>query len=132
MITTRAPRWAANAGKASEIMAQNARYVFFRPIPGDGPIGAQGVALTAGRSLAVDRTRLPLGAPFWVETRDPVDPTMPLRRLMIAQDTGSAIKGAVRGDIFFGHGLLAARRAGLMKQGGRYFILLPKSEVPAS
>lgn len=123
---------AANPGEASEIMAQNDRYVFFRLIPGEGPIGAQGVALTSGRSLAVDRTRLPLGAPFWVETRDPVNPALPFRRLMIAQDTGSAIRGAVRGDIFFGHGRLAARQAGLMKQRGRYFILLPKAGAPAS
>ena len=123
---------AAHPGDGAAIMAENARYVFFRTLTGDGPVGAQGVALTAGRSLAVDRTLLPLGAPLWIETSDPVDPTLPLRRLMIAQDTGGAIKGAVRGDIFFGHGRLAARRAGLMKQRGRYFILLPRSEAPSS
>jgi membrane-bound lytic murein transglycosylase A len=122
----------ANPSEAQEIMAENARYVFFRPLTGDGPVGAQGVALTAGRSLAVDRSILPLGAPLWVETTDPLDPTRPLHRLMIAQDTGSAIKGAVRGDIFFGHGRLAARRAGLMKQRGRYFILLPRTGTPST
>lgn len=123
---------AAHPDAASKVMGQNARYIFFRPIPGAGPVGAQGVALTAGRSLAIDRTLLPMGAPLWVETRDPLDPTQPFRRLMIAQDTGSAIKGAVRGDIFFGHGRLASRRAGLMKQPGRYFILLPRSKTPTS
>lgn len=93
---------AAHPTEASQIMAENARYVFFRTLTGDGPIGAQGVALTAGHSLAVDKAQLPLGAPLWLETSDPLNPKRPLRRLMIAQDTGSAIKGAVRGDVFFG------------------------------
>lgn len=123
---------AANPDKAPEIMGQNARYIFFRELNGNAPVGAQGVELTAGRSLAVDRQAVPLGAPLWVETRDPIDPHRPYRRLMIAQDVGHAIKGGIRGDIFFGHGRLAARRAGLMKQRGRYYILLPKAAPPAS
>jgi membrane-bound lytic murein transglycosylase A len=70
---------------------------------------------------------LPLGAPVWLETQDPIDPYQPYRRLMIAQDAGHAINGAIRGDIFFGYGRLAARQAGLMKQRGRYYILLPNT-----
>jgi membrane-bound lytic murein transglycosylase A len=113
-------------------MAQNARYIFFRELEGNAPVGAQGVELTAGRSLAVDRRAMPLGAPLWLETQDPIDPHLPFQRLLIAQDAGHAIKGGIRGDIFFGHGRLAARRAGLMNQRGRYYILLPKVAPPAS
>ncbi len=123
---------AANPAEAAEVMAQNDRYVFFRSLPGNAPVGAEGVALTPERSLAVDRRFLPFGVPMWVDTTDPVDPSQPFRRLMVAQDTGSAIRGAVRGDIFFGQGRLAARRAGLMKQRGRYFVLLPRSVRPPS
>ena len=123
---------AANPHKAPEVMAQNARYIFFRELAGNAPVGAQGVELTAGRSLAVDRRAVPLGAPLWVETQDPIAPHLPYQRLLIAQDVGHAIKGGIRGDIFFGHGLLAARQAGLMKQRGRYYILLPKAAPPAS
>ena len=115
----------ANPSKAVDVMTQNARYIFFRKLNGDGPLGALGVKLTPGRSLAVDRRFIPLGAPLWVETNDPLQHNRPFRRLMIAQDVGGAITGAVRGDIFFGHGRLAARRAGLMNEIGRYFILLP-------
>ena len=89
-------------------------------------IGAQGVPLTPGRSLAVDRGYFPLGIPIWLDTTDPLDPGAPLRRLVIAQDTGSAIKGPVRGDLFWGFGAAAATRAGLMKQPGHYFLLLPR------
>ena len=96
-------------------------------IEGDGPIGAQGIPLTPGRSLAVDRTFFPLGVPIWLDTTDPLNEKLPLQRLLVAQDTGSAIKGAVRGDVFWGFGNDAARRAGLMKQKGSYFVLLPRS-----
>lgn len=121
----------ANPLEAKSVMAANASYVFFREIAGDGPIGSQGVALTSGRSLAVDRRYLPLGAPVWLETTDPLGDNRPLRRLMVAQDTGSAIKGIVRGDVFWGHGAQAALRAGRMKQSGRYFLLLPRTARPA-
>ncbi len=120
----------AHPAEAASIMAANASYVFFRELGADGPIGAQGVPLTAGRSLAVDRRFLPLGAPVWLDTMAPLDPARPLQRLMVAQDTGSAIKGPVRGDVFWGHGKLAARRAGHMKQRGRYFLLLPRTVKP--
>ncbi|MEQ9608987.1 MAG: MltA domain-containing protein [Kiloniellaceae bacterium] len=116
----------ANPEKAEEIMQRNARYIFFRPIDGEGPIGAQGVALTPGRSLAVDSSLLPLGAPLWLDTTWPAT-DKPLRRLMVAQDVGSAIKGAVRGDFFWGSGEPALEQAGRMKQSGRYYLLLPKA-----
>ncbi|MEX0695313.1 MAG: murein transglycosylase A [Rhodospirillales bacterium] len=121
----------ANPAAGSALMNKNESFVFFRVIEGEGPIGAEGVALTPGRSLAVDRAFLPYGIPIWLDTTDPVDDS-PLRRILIAQDTGSAIKGVVRGDVFWGFGEMAARRAGLMKQRGRYYLLLPKSaEHPA-
>lgn len=113
-----------------ELLQKNPSFVFFRLLEGDGPLGAQGVALTAGRSLAVDRRYLPLGAPLWLSTHEPLDANKPLQRLVIAQDTGGAIKGVVRGDIFFGSGLDAAKHAGNMKRPGRYFILLPLSVLP--
>lgn len=108
------------------LMAENPRYIFFREIVGPGPIGAAGVALTPGRSLAVDADRVPLGTPLWLETRWPGAGARPLRRLMVAQDTGTAIKGAVRGDIFWGSGAAAARLAGRMNENGRYYPLLPR------
>jgi len=107
-------------------MQRNARYIFFRPIEGEGPIGAQGVPLTPGRSLAVDSSLLPLGVPLWLDTTWPAT-DRPLQRLMVAQDVGSAIKGAVRGDFFWGTGEQALEQAGRMKQTGRYFLLLPKT-----
>lgn len=127
--------WMAdNPDRARGLMASNPSFIFFRVIGGalkslpadSGPIGAQGVALTAGRSLAVDRRYLPLGLPIWLDTTDPLDATQRLRRLVVAQDTGSAIRGPVRGDLFWGFGDEAALRAGLMKQSGRYFLLLPR------
>lgn len=121
-------RWLADhPGERDEIMNLNPSYVFFRRIEGDGPIGAQGVVLTPGRSLAVDTSLLPLGAPIWLDTTEPLSPETPLRRLVIAQDTGGAIKGAIRGDLFWGHGGDAAAKAGAMKQRGRYYLLLPRS-----
>jgi len=116
----------ANPEKAAGIMQRNARYIFFRTIEGEGPIGAQGVPLTPGRSLAVDSSLLPLGVPLWLDTTWPAT-DKPLQRLMVAQDVGSAIKGAVRGDFFWGTGEPALEQAGRMKQTGRYFLLLPKT-----
>ena len=117
----------AHPAAAVELMNRNESYVFFRVVEGEGPLGAQGVPLTPGRSLAIDRAFLPLGVPVWLDTTDPVVEDAPLRRLLVTQDTGSAIKGPVRGDVFWGFGEEAATRAGLMKQKGRYYILLPKS-----
>ena len=124
----------ANPVRGDNLMAQNPRYIFFRELPGkEGPIGAEGVALTPERSLAVDRKFVPLGVPLWVTTIDPLSGGKAFNRLMVAQDTGSAIVGAVRGDIFFGFGDHAARRAGNMKAKGRYYLLLPKkAQLPIS
>ena len=115
-----------NPAEGAEMMRRNARYIFFRLIEGEGPIGAAGVPLTAGRSLAVDPAFLAYGLPLWLDTTWP-ESGEPLRRLMVAQDTGSAIKGPVRGDLFWGFGEAALEKAGGMKQRGRYFILLPES-----
>ena len=113
----------ANPDLADEIMWTNPSYVFFREIEGPGPLGAQGVALTPGRSLAIDDAFLAFGVPVWLATALPDG--RPWNRLMIAQDTGGAIVGPVRGDIFFGAGDWAEWVAGRMKGEGRYWILLP-------
>ena len=95
--------------------------------PEAGPIGAQGVPLTPGRSLAVDRRYIPLGLPVWLDTTWPSEPDRPLRRLLVAQDAGGAIKGVVRGDFFWGFGEPALAYAGKMKSRGRYYLLLPNA-----
>jgi membrane-bound lytic murein transglycosylase A len=116
--------------EATGWMQKNPRYIFFRLITGDGPIGAESLPLTPGRSLAVDTSFLALGLPLWLDTTWPVDLGLarkgdPLRRLMVAQDVGSAIKGPVRGDIFWGSGESALTFAGSMKNLGSYYVLLP-------
>ncbi len=121
---------AAHPDQAAQVMAANPSYVFFRRTEGEGPIGAQGAALTPGRSLAVDRRYVPMGVPVWLDTLDPFDANRPLRRLVVAQDTGGAITGVVRGDIFFGYGAAAAEQAGQMRRQGRYYLLLPRAVVP--
>src|SRR5215470_13051502 len=116
--------------EATALMQMNTRYIFFRELRGDGPLGALGVALTPGRSLAIDPDLMPLGAPLWLDTTYPAgtpEAGQPLRRLVAAQDSGGAIKGAVRGDLYWGSGDEAERYAGPMKQPGRYYLLLPKS-----
>ena len=120
-------RWLrAHPERARELMQRNPRYIFFRLIEGEGPVGAQGVPLTPGRSLAIDPGFLPLGAPLWLDTTWPAS-ERPLRRLMVAQDSGSAIKGPVRGDFYWGTGEDALEQAGRMRQRGRYWLLLPRS-----
>ena len=119
-----------NPDRADEIMNSNPSYVFFREIEGEGPIGGEGVALTAGRSLAIDRSLLPYGVPVFLDADDPMQPGKRLQRLMMAQDTGGAIRGAVRGDVFWGYGSDAEERAGNMKSSGRYWLLLPKVALP--
>jgi len=117
----------ANPLAGRGIMERNKAYVFFRILDGDGPVGAQGVPLTPGRSLAVDTRHIPLGVPLWLDTLEPGEPPKPLRRVVVAQDTGSAIRGPVRGDVFFGFGADAGDKAGRMKAGGAYYLLLPKA-----
>jgi len=124
--------WAKqNPDKLNDLLNYNASYVFFRELPNDasGPPGALGVPLTAGRSLAVDARSVPLGAPVFLATTWP-NTTRPLNRLMLAQDTGGAIRGAVRGDFYWGFGEDAAREAGRMKQAARMWVLLPNDSPP--
>jgi membrane-bound lytic murein transglycosylase A len=122
---------AANPEEATSVMNLNPSYVFFRELDGEGPVGAMGAVLTPGRSLAVDRRFIALGAPLWLEVSVPGPgegaPDEVLRRLVIAQDTGGAIKGPVRGDLFWGGGPEAEWRAGNMKSTGRYVVLLPQA-----
>lgn len=118
-----------------EILHKNPSYVFFRELPplGDapGPPGAQGVPLTPLRSLAVDRRFVPLGALLWLDTSAPTAAgDEPLRRLVVAQDTGGAIKGPVRGDLFWGSGPQAEFAAGHMRSRGRLWLLLPAEVEP--
>ncbi|MEW6414707.1 MAG: murein transglycosylase A [Pseudomonadota bacterium] len=120
--------WGArNPDKLPELLAANPSYVFFRELPNGlpGPLGALGVPLTAGRSIAVDPRFIPLGAPVFLATTQPNSPE-PLNRLVMAQDTGGAIRGGVRADFFWGFGDAAGERAGRMKQRGRMWVLLPK------
>lgn len=116
-----------NPSKLPELLQQNARYVFFRELPADlsGPIGAMGVPLTAGRSIAIDPLSIPQGAPVFLATTWP-NSQKPLNRLMVAQDVGSAIKGGVRADFFWGFGQEAGSQAGKMKQSGKMWILMPR------
>lgn len=124
--------WARrNPKKVQRFMNENPSYVFFRELPRDlpGPIGSLGVPLTPERSLAVDTRVVPLGVPVFLATTWP-NTAKPLNRLMVAQDTGGAIAGAVRADFFWGFGDPAGRQAGKMRQGGRMWVLLPKGYTP--
>ena len=113
------------------LLGRNPSYVFFslRPELGDGPLGSFNVPLLAERTIAVDRNVIPLGLPVWLDTTLP-GTDQPYRRLVLAQDTGGAIKGHVRADLFWGQGERAERMAGLMKQPGRLYVLKPKSAAP--
>lgn len=118
----------AHPDEAQGIMNKNPSFVFFRKLDGSGPLGAEGVTLTPGRSLAVDKKKLPYGAPVFVDAENP-DGAGRFSRLMVAQDTGGAIRGTVRGDVFWGPGDKAADIAGKMKSKGQAYILLPKSVI---
>lgn len=115
----------ANPAAGRELLNMNPSFVFFRnldDLPADrGPIGAMGRSITPLRSVAIDPAHTPLGAPVWIEKEG----REPLRRLMIAQDTGGAIKGPQRADIFYGTGFDAGETAGRVKDGGRMIVLLP-------
>ena len=127
-------RWAeANPQRLHELLNSNPSYVFFRELPASsgGPIGALGVPLSAGRSIAVDPRHVPLGAPVFLSTTHPLSAT-PLQRLVLAQDTGGAIKGVVRADFFWGFGAEAGREAGKMRQQGSMWVLLPNGVNPAA
>jgi len=124
--------WAKkNPDKVRELLDYNASYVFFRELPPgpDGPLGAMGLPLTAGRSVAIDPRTVPLGAPVFLATTFP-NSDRSLTRLMLAQDTGGAIKGGVRADFFWGFGEEAGKQAGRMRQQGRMWVLLPNGIAP--
>lgn len=119
--------------KLPELLASNPSFVFFRELPNglSGPLGALGVPLTGGRSIAVDPRYIPLGAPVFLATTQP-NSMLPLNKLVMAQDTGGAIRGGVRADVFWGFGDAAGELAGRMKQRGRMWVLLPKDYPIAS
>ena len=137
----------ATPERLAQMLWANPRVVFFREealadeLPADagspasitalptGPRGAQGVPLAAGRSVAVDPQAVPYGTPLWIDTTEPLSAT-PLRRLVMAQDTGSAITGAVRVDYFWGSGEAAEQQAGRMKQALRVWALWPRAATP--
>lgn len=127
-----------NPDGAGELRRQNRSYVFFREVnlsDKDEPVGAQGVPLTAGRSIAVDKALHVYGTPFFIEGDLPIESERaktPFRRLMIAQDTGSAIVGPARADLYFGAGAEAGRVAGRLKNNARFVMLIPKSLDPAA
>jgi membrane-bound lytic murein transglycosylase A len=125
----------AHPAAARGVMEKNASYVFFQKLDGkEGPLGAQGIPLTPGRSLAVDLTQHALGVPVWlaagVPSPRPDEPDRKLHRLLVAQDTGGAIRGPVRGDVFWGFGPEAEAIAGRMKHRGKMWLLLPKGVAP--
>ena len=119
----------AHPKQMDKVINQNKSFVFFRKLSLDAALGSQGVALTPGYSLAIDREWIPMGAPLWLSTTRPdskkPDTSKPMQRLMIAQDTGGAIRGKVRGDVFWGGGNKATLIAGHMKNEGHYWLLLP-------
>lgn len=124
---------AANPARLEALLNRNPSYVFFHELPGtgqasaaSGPIGALGVALTPERSIAVDPRHIPLGAPIFLATTWP-NSTLPLARLVLAQDSGGAIRGAVRADYFWGFGDSAGAQAGRMRQSARMWVLLPRN-----
>ncbi len=123
-------KWfAEHPGKFDQVVDQSSSFVFFRESPKPGAVGSQMVVLTPQRSMAVDRAFIAHSTPIWVDTRAPIvgqQGTAPWRQLLIAQDTGGGILGAVRGDIYWGDDLAAAERSGRMGGPGKYWLLLPK------
>jgi membrane-bound lytic murein transglycosylase A len=121
---------AANPARVNEVLDSNPSVVFFSEAPladpATGPKGAQGLPLTAGRSIAIDPKFLPLGAPMFLSTLQP-GTELPLQRLVVAQDTGGAIRGPVRADYFFGFGPDAGTQAGMMKYDGEMWLLWPRN-----
>ncbi len=137
MSMERLRQWmAANPEEGKELRRQNRSFVFFRETglsDQDEPVGAQGVPVTPGRSIAVDRAIHVYGTPFFIEADLPIDSeksTTKFRRLMVAQDTGSAIVGVARADIYFGAGNDPGRVAGRIRNPGRFAMLIPRELDP--
>jgi membrane-bound lytic murein transglycosylase A len=128
----------ANPAEADEVRRQNRSYIFFREVPlsdKDEAVGGQGVPLTPGRSIAVDRSLHVYGTPFFIQGELPIDSATaktPFHRLMIAQDTGSAIVGPARADLYFGAGVEAGKVSGRLRHNMRFVMLVPKSLDPAA
>jgi membrane-bound lytic murein transglycosylase A len=121
----------AHPDKIDQVLNQNKSFVFFRIQENHAALGAQGVDLTPGYSLAVDPKWISYGTPTWLSTTLPINnhDKIPFNRLMIAQDTGGAIRGAVRGDIYWGSGQEASSNANKMQERGRYWLLLPRQII---
>ena len=109
--------------QARRYLARNDRYIFFREVIGETPVGTGGVVLTPFHSVAVDKEYIPMHTPMWLDTKHPDGGV--IQTLVVAQDTGAAIKGGIRADFFFGHGDEALELAGRMNMKGRYYLLLP-------
>lgn len=138
MSMQRIRQWlATHPDRAEALMNRNPSYIFFQErtdLPPDaGPIGSQGVPLTAGHSLAVDPEVIPMGTPVWIDGTAPTatddSSTVPFQRLLIAQDTGGAIRGPLRGDVFWGHGPDAEIRAGRMQHAATWYVLVPRAAL---
>src|SRR6185312_3371354 len=127
-----------NRDEGRDLMRKNKSYVFFRETrlsSNDEPLGAQGISLTPGRSIAVDRKLHTYGTPFFISAQLPINGLKPdtwFRRLMVAQDTGGAIVGPARADLYFGAGDEAASIAGRLRHDGRFVMLAPKELVPST
>lgn len=122
----------AHPQEIRHVLNQNKSFVFFEISKTSDAFGSQGTTLTPGYSMAVDPTWVPMGTPLWLNTTRPAnhsDQMLPFQRLMIAQDTGGAIRGAVRGDVYWGPGHRAESIAGRMKNPGKYWMLLPKQSI---
>lgn len=117
--------------QAEDLLNQNPSYIFFvlREDPGQGPIGSLNVPLTAERSIAIDPKLIQLGTPMWLSTHYPGSPDRPLKKLVFAQDTGGAIKGHLRADLFWGNDQDAERAAGTMKSPGSLIVMLPNASL---
>ena len=115
-----------NPEEAERYMQKNERYVFLHISDVNGAVGSQGVVLTPQRSMAVDKSKLPLGTLLWLQTTGPEGEK--IEKMVIAQDIGKAIKGTIRGDYFWGYGDDALSASGKMSSKGRYFIFMPKND----
>ncbi|HEY0857965.1 MAG TPA: 3D domain-containing protein, partial [Albitalea sp.] len=128
-----AARPAAPPSPRARLLSSDPSYVFFRVAPDQspqqGPIGALGVPLTAGRSIAVDPRVTPMGYPVYLSSPMAAGAAKPLQRLVVAQDTGGAIRGALRADFFWGFGADAGRQALQTRQRGQMWLLLPRAEA---